>query len=111
MGRVLVLIFTGIAVAHTFYAPREVILWNWRRILLLAISIAICIGAQFPMWIVLVPALAFLLWVGHVRRGAALVIFATACGLAALLLLGFYGFHPDDFRPFAARRAVVPVRF
>lgn len=91
------MIFTGIAVAHTLYAPREVILWNWRRILLLAISIAICIGAQFPMWIVLVPALAFLLWVGHVRRGAALVIFATACGLAALLLLGFYGFRPMTF--------------
>jgi Dolichyl-phosphate-mannose-protein mannosyltransferase len=91
------MIFTGIAVAHTLYAPREVILWNWRRIVLLAISIAICIGAQFPMWIVLLPALAFLLWVGHVRRGAALVIFATACGIAALLLFGFYGFRPMVF--------------
>ena len=30
-------IFTAIAVAHTLYAPREVILWNWRRILLLGI--------------------------------------------------------------------------
>ncbi len=28
------LIFTSIAVAHTLYAPREVVLWNWRRILL-----------------------------------------------------------------------------
>ncbi len=87
------LIFTGIAVAHTLYAPREVVLWNWRRILLLGISIALCIGAQFPLWIVLVPGLAFLLWVGHVRPGAALVIFATACAIAAVLLLGFYGFH------------------
>jgi hypothetical protein len=25
-------IFTAIAVAHTLYAPREVVLWNWRRI-------------------------------------------------------------------------------
>ena len=91
------LIFTGIAVAHTLYAPREVILWNWRRILLLGVSIAICIGAQFPMWIVLLPALAFLLWVGHVRPGAALVIFATACAIAAVLLLGFYGFHAMAF--------------
>jgi hypothetical protein len=90
-------IFTGIAVAHTLYAPREVILWNWRRILLLGISIALCIGAQFPLWIVLLPALAFLLWVGHVRRGAALIIFATACAVAALLLLGFYGFRPVIF--------------
>ncbi len=91
------LIFTGIAVAHTLYAPREVILWNWRRILLLGISIALCIGAQFPMWIVLVPGLAFLLWVGHVRPGAALVIFATACAIAAVLLFAFYGFHPAAF--------------
>ena len=90
-------IFTGIAVAHTLYAPREVILWNWRRILLLGISIALCIGAQFPLWIVLLPGLAFLLWVGHVRRGAALIIFATACAIAALLLLGFYGFRPVTF--------------
>ncbi len=91
------LIFTAIAVAHTLYAPREVILWNWRRILLLGVSIAICIGAQFPMWIVLVPALGFLLWVGHVRPGAALVIFAAACAIAAVLLLSFYGFRPVAF--------------
>ncbi len=90
-------IFTGIAVAHTLYAPREVILWNWRRILLLGVSIAICIGAQFPMWIVLLPGLAFLLWVGHVRPRAALIIFVTACAIAALLLLGFYGFHIATF--------------
>ena len=41
------LIFTAIAVAHTLYAPREVVLWNWRRILLMGLSIAICVGAQF----------------------------------------------------------------
>ena len=38
------LIFTSIAVAHTLYAPREVVLWNWRRILLMGLSIAICVG-------------------------------------------------------------------
>jgi len=27
-------VWTAIAVAHTLYAPREVVLWNWRRILL-----------------------------------------------------------------------------
>ena len=30
-------IFTAIAVAHTLYAPREVVLWNWKRILLLGL--------------------------------------------------------------------------
>jgi hypothetical protein len=90
-------IFTAIAVAHTLYAPREVVLWNWRRILLLGISIALCIGAQFSVWIVLLPAVAFLLWVGHVRRGAALVIFAAASLIGAGILFAFYGFHPVTF--------------
>ena len=91
------LIFTSIAVAHTLYAPREVVLWNWRRILLLGLSIAICVGAQFSFWIVLVPALLFMLWVGHVRRGAVVVIFATACIIALILLSAFYGFRIPTF--------------
>ncbi len=82
------LIFTAIAVAHTLYAPREVVLWNWRRILLLGLSIAICIGAQFSLWILLVPALAFMLWVGHVRLGAALAIFAAACATGLAVAVG-----------------------
>jgi len=88
------LIFTAIAAAHTLYAPREVVLWNWRRILLLGLSIAICIGAQFSLWILLIPTLAFMLWVGHVRPGAALAIFAAACLTAVILLWGLYSFRP-----------------
>jgi hypothetical protein len=91
------LIFTAIAVAHTLYAPREVVLWNWRRILMLGLSIAICVGAQFSLWVVLVPSLAFMAWVGHVRRGAAMVIFVSACAIGAVLLWAVYGFHPGDF--------------
>jgi hypothetical protein len=91
------LIFTSIAVAHTLYAPREVVLWNWRRILLLGLSIFICVGSQFSFWILLVPALLFMLWVGHVRPGAALVIFAAACGIALVLMSGLYGFRPVVF--------------
>ncbi len=91
------LIFTSIAVAHTLYAPREVVLWNWRRILLMGLSMAICIGAQFSLWILLLPALGFMLWVGHVRRGAALAIFAAACVVGMLLLWAVYGFRPVIF--------------
>ncbi len=87
------LIFTGIAVAHTLYAPREVVLWNWRRILLMGLSIAICIGAQFSLWILLVPTLVFMLWVGQVRPFAAVVIFAAACVTAFALLSSLYRFH------------------
>ncbi len=91
------LIFTAIAVSHTLYAPREVVLWNWRRILLLGLSIAICVGAQFSFWLLLIPALAFMLWVGHVRPAAAMAIFFAACAVAVVLLFATYAFRPAVF--------------
>ena len=72
-------IFTAIAVAHTLYAPREVVFWNWRRIVLLGISLAIAIGSQFSMIVVVPLALAFLLYLAPIRRGAALTIWVAAC--------------------------------
>src|ERR1700729_350919 len=71
-------IFTAIAVAHTLYAPREVILWNWRRMVLLGISLAIVVGAQFSMIIVLPLALAFMLYLAPIRRLAAFTIWLAA---------------------------------
>jgi hypothetical protein len=89
-------IFTAIAVAHTLYAPREVVLWNWRRILLLGISLAIAIGAQFSM-IVLVPMpLALLLYLAPVRRQAGAVIWAAGSA-AGLILLCFLFFSSESF--------------
>jgi hypothetical protein len=90
-------IFTAIAVAHTLYAPREVVLWNWRRILLLGISLAIAVGAQFSLLIVVPMALGFLVYLAPIRRGAALVICAAACVVALAILLGIYFFHLRDF--------------
>jgi hypothetical protein len=90
-------VFTAIAVAHTLYAPREVVLWNWRRIVLLGIALAIAIGAQFSM-IVLVPlALGFLLYVAPVRRQAGSVIWVAACVISFVLLFGAYFFHGHAF--------------
>lgn len=90
-------IFTAIAVAHTLYAPREVVLWNWRRIVLLGVSLAIAIGSQFSM-IVLIPlALGFLLYVAPVRRQAGLVIWIAACIIGFALLFAAYFFHPHTF--------------
>jgi hypothetical protein len=90
-------IFTAIAVAHTLYAPREVILWNWRRIVLLGISLAIAVGSQFSMVIVIPIALAFMLYLAPIRRPAALIIWTAACLLAAALLFATYFFHPHAF--------------
>jgi hypothetical protein len=90
-------IFTAIAVAHTLYAPREVILWNSRRIVLLGISLAISIGSQFSLIIVVPLALAFMLYVAPIRRGAALIIWIAACLIALLILLAIYFFHAHVF--------------
>jgi hypothetical protein len=98
-------IFTSIAVAHTLYAPREVILWNWRRIVLLAISMAIAVGAQFSLVIVAPMALGFLLYVAPVRRGAATIIWAAACIVGLVLFAGIYFFHFNSFRESVAHAA------
>jgi len=91
------LIFTGIAAAHTLYAPRDVVFWNWKRILLMGISLALCVGAQWSLWLVLLPALGFMLWVGHMRPMAALAIFAAACAVGLALLWGVFTFRPVTF--------------
>ncbi len=91
------LVFTAIAAAHTLYAPRDVIFWNWKRILLMGVSIALCVGSQWSLWIVLLPALALMLWVGHVRPAAALMIFAGACVVGLFLLFAIASFRPAEF--------------
>lgn len=90
-------IFTAIAVAHTLYAPREVVLWNWRRIVLLGIALAISVGSQFSMIVVVPVALAFLLYLAPIRRAAALIIWITSCLVALLVLFSTYFFHAHTF--------------
>src|ERR1700728_1252888 len=90
-------IFTAIAVAHTLYAPREVVLWNWRRIVLLGIALAIAVGSQFSMIVVVPLALAFLLYLAPIRRTAALVIWTAACLVALFLLFAMCSFRPHAF--------------
>ncbi len=90
-------VFTAIAVAHTLYAPREVVLWNWRRIVLLALAMAIAVGSQFSMVIVIPLALGFLLYVAPVRRQAAVVIWLVACAVGIALFFVLYFFHGNGF--------------
>jgi len=90
-------IFTAIAVAHTLYAPREVVLWNWRRIVLLGISLAIAVGSQFSLIVVAPLALAFLLYLAPIRPLAALSIWTASALLAVFLLFAVYFFHPHIF--------------
>ena len=90
-------VFTAIAVAHTLYAPREVVLWNWRRILLLGLSLILAAGNQFSMIVLALVALLLMLWVAPIRKRAVLAIWATGCAVATALLLAAYFFQPAVF--------------
>ncbi|MGZ6265199.1 MAG: hypothetical protein ACXWSD_20910 [Bdellovibrionota bacterium] len=85
-------VFTAIAVAHTLYAPREVVLWNWKRIGLLGLAITLAVGSQFALAGVVLLAFGFMLYLVPERRGAAVAIIAAACAVALALLLAAFGF-------------------
>ncbi len=90
-------VFTAIAVAHTLYAPREVVLWNWRRIVVLGVALAIAVGSQFSTIILLPMSLGFLLYVAPVRRGAGFVIWLAACVVGFVVLYATYFFDLHSF--------------
>jgi hypothetical protein len=90
-------IWTAVAVAHTLYAPREVVLWNWRRTLLLGLSFALAIGSQYSLVIVTSLSLVLMLYLAPGRRGAAVVIWAAACGIGLVILLASFFFHANTF--------------
>jgi hypothetical protein len=91
------IIFTAIATAHTLYAPREVVLWNIKRILLLGVSVAIAVGSQWVLVWLLVPALAFMIWAVPHRRAAALAILGSATVIGFALIAVTYGVHISRF--------------
>jgi hypothetical protein len=90
-------IFTAIALAHTLYAPREVVLWNWRRTLLLGLSLALAAGNQFSLAVLALVILPLMWWVAPIRPRAVLAIWTAAIAVAAVLLFGAYFFEPALF--------------
>jgi hypothetical protein len=90
-------VFTAIAVAHTLYAPRDVVFWNWRRILLLGLSLALAAGNQLSLAVLALVILPLMFWVAPVRPRAVLAIWTTAVGVAVVLLLAAYFFEPALF--------------
>jgi hypothetical protein len=86
-------VFTSIAVAHTLYAPREVVLWNWRRILLLGTAIGLSAGSHFITVTAAGLGLAFMLYLVPERRGAALGIMAAAVAVGSVWFGALEGFH------------------
>ena len=90
-------VFTAIAVAHTLYAPREVVFWNWRRILLLGLSVALAAGNQFSLGVLALAILPLMFWVTPVRKWAVFAIWITAIAVAVVLLFATYFFEPSLF--------------
>jgi hypothetical protein len=89
--------FTAVAVSHTLYAPREVVFWNWRRIVLLGVSLTLAIGSQFGLVILIPVLLAFMLYLAPERKRASIVILAGACLIALVLLFASYFFRHSVF--------------
>jgi 4-amino-4-deoxy-L-arabinose transferase-like glycosyltransferase len=100
------MVFTGIAVAHTLYAPREVVLWNWKRILLLGISIGLAVSSIFATVLLLPATACFVLYLAPHRRGAALTILAAACAVGLIVAWILCGFHLRALLPDQARAAL-----
>jgi hypothetical protein len=90
-------VFTAIAVAHTLYAPREVVLWNWRRTVLLGLSLALAAGDQFSLGVLAVLILPLMFWVAPVRPRAVAAIWLTAVAVGAVLVFAAYFFSPALF--------------
>src|SRR6266436_2834206 len=90
-------VWTAIAVAHTLYAPREVVLWNWRRTLLLGLSVALAVGNQFSLAVLALVILLLMFWVTPVRKWAVFAIWITAIAVAVVLLFATYFFEPSLF--------------
>ena len=90
-------VFTAIAVSHTLYAPREVVIWNWRRIVLLGVSLALAIGSQFALAVIVPGLLLFMLYLAPERKAAAVAILAAASAVGLLLLFAAYFFHATQF--------------
>jgi len=86
------LIFTAIGLAHTLYAPREVVLWNWKRIVLLGVAIGLACAAQFAVVFLIPVALGFMWYLAPERCGAATVTMAAGTAIGALILFAVNGF-------------------
>jgi hypothetical protein len=86
-------IFTAIGLAHTLYAPREVVLWNGKRIVLLGVALGLASAAHFAVVVLIPIAMGFMWYLAPERRGAATVIMLAGCVVGFAILFAAYGFH------------------
>lgn len=85
-------VFTGIGVAHSLYAPREVVLWNWKRIVLLGVALGVGCAAHAAVLLLVPVTLAFMWYLVPERRGAAAAILLAGCAVGGAIAWAAYGF-------------------
>lgn len=89
------LIYTAIGVAHTLYAPPK----KWiPRIVILGLAIGFAISAALWSSLIVLLALAFMVYLAPGRRAAVLAVIGSACVLA-VLVLGFFLWSMRDWTP------------
>ena len=98
------IVFVAIASAHTLYAPpasehrgargalTEVTVRR-RRVVLLALAIALAVGSGYWMVFLLLLAGAFMVYIVPERQGEALLLLIAACLIGCVVLFAFHGFH------------------
>jgi len=86
-------VFTAIAVAHTLYAPHNLIRWNWKRIALLSLAIGVGTGAHFFTVLAILFGLAFMLYLAPGRRGTTLGIAAASTAIGLAIFAAMHGFR------------------
>src|SRR5579864_554605 len=80
------LIYTAIGVAHTLYAPPR----EWLpRIVILGLSIGFAVSTALWSAVIVLLALAFMIYLAPQRRGSALLVVLSAT-LVGLAVLGFF---------------------
>lgn len=85
-------VFCAVAVAHTLYAPRPVIVWNYKRIAMLGVSLALAIGCDY-IFLLLIPLVLSIMWyLAPMRKLDAFLILLSAGGVMLATLWVCYGF-------------------
>jgi hypothetical protein len=80
------LIYTAIGVAHTLYAPPR----KWApRIVLLGMALGICVATMFWASTLVLPALAFMLYLAPGRRDRAFTVLGGALAIGGAVMVFF----------------------
>jgi hypothetical protein len=81
------MVYTSVGVAHTLYAPPK----KWiPRIVILGLAIGFAVSTALWALVVVLLALALMIYLGPGRRSAVFAVMLSACSIASLVTLFFF---------------------